>query len=260
MNARKIQPPSIKATLAGIQFHLRCRDPSSISLFQHPSISLLIKGISKAHPGKKDKRLPITLPLLHKLLHRLRLRVFGSYMDILLDAVLLTAFYGFLRCGEFTYKSLCFDPNHDLTISDILILKHQFTLTHKHSKTDKSDKGIPIIISSINSVFCPLLSMSRYLKTHHHTLPDDPLFITEDGKPLTSSWFASKFKQLCRLCSLDPDMYTPHSIRIGAATSAAPKVPTSTLKEMGRWSSAAYERYIRPNFKDIVDGQKLMSS
>ncbi len=93
----------------------------------------------------------------------------------------------FLRCGEFTCKSLCFDPNHDLTISDVLLDNHQFTLTLKHSKIVKHDKGIPVIISSINYVFCPLLSMSRYLKTQHHALPDDPLFLTEDGNPLTSS-------------------------------------------------------------------------
>lgn len=134
VNTRKLQPPSIKATLAGIQFHLHCRDLSSISLFQHSSISLLIKGISKAYPGKKDKRLPLTLPLLHKMWHHLRLGVFGSYLDILSEAVVLTASYGFLRQGEFTCKSLCFDPNHDLTISDISMLKHQFTLTLKHSK------------------------------------------------------------------------------------------------------------------------------
>ncbi len=105
-NASKLQPPTIKSTIAGIQFHLRCQDPSSISLFHHPSISLLIKDISKAHPGKKDKCLPLTLPLLHKLLNRLKLRVFGEYSEILLDAVQLTAFYGFLRCGEFICKSL----------------------------------------------------------------------------------------------------------------------------------------------------------
>ncbi len=164
------------------------------------------------------------------------------------------------RCGEFTCKSLRFDPNYDLTISDVLFDNHHFTLMLKRSKTVKSDKGVPIIISSINSVFCPLLSLSRYLRTRHLTLPDDPLLLTEDGNPLTSSWFASKFKKLCRVCSLDPEVYTPHSIRIGAATTAAPKVPISTLKEMGRWSSAAYERYVRPTCRDVVEGQKLMSS
>lgn len=110
VNARKLQPPTIKATIAGIQFHLGCLDHRSISLFNHPSISLLIKGISKAHPGKKDKRLPLTLPLLHKLLKSLRLGVFGTYSDVVLDSVLLTAFYGFLRCGEFTLILIMISP------------------------------------------------------------------------------------------------------------------------------------------------------
>ena len=46
---------------------------------------------------------------------------------------------------------------------------------------------------------------------------------------------------------------------IGAATSAAPLVPASTLKVMGRWSSAAYERYIRPGKEEILLAQKAMS-
>ena len=52
--------------------------------------------------------------------------------------------------------------------------------------------------------------------------------------------------------------YTSHSFRIGAATSAATLVPASTLKVMGRWSSAAYERYIRPGKEDILMAQKAM--
>ena len=49
-----------------------------------------------------------------------------------------------------------------------------------------------------------------------------------------------------------PERYTPHSFRIGAATEAAVKVLTATLKAMGRWSSDAYERFIRLNTKDIL--------
>ncbi len=149
-----------------------------------------------------------------------------------------------------------FNPNLDLTISDVFLDYHQFTLMLKHSKTAKLGKGTPIIISKMNYVFCPLLSISRYLEIRQQALPDEPLFLMEDGNPMSSSWFASKFKQLCRLCGLNPVVYTPHSIRIGSATSAEAKVPTSTLKEMGRWSSTAYERYVRPNSKDIVEAQK----
>lgn len=159
-NSRKLQPlddphtSSIKATITGIQFHLcqHCQDPNTPSLFNHPSIRLLLNGIFKEVPENKDKRLPLTLPLLHSLLQRLRQGVFGAYTDFLLETVFLAAFYGFLRCGEFTCKSLAFNSKHDFTISDITLDNHQFTILLKHSKTKKS-KGSHITISRINSIF-----------------------------------------------------------------------------------------------------------
>ena len=49
-------------------------------------------------------------------------------------------------------------------------------------------------------------------------------------------------------------------LRIGAATTAASVAPVSTLKAMGRWSSSAYERYLRPEAQAILDAQKAMSA
>ena len=55
VESRKLQPASIKAMLVGIQFHLRCLDPSTISILSHPSIRLLLNGLKKDHPQGKDK-------------------------------------------------------------------------------------------------------------------------------------------------------------------------------------------------------------
>lgn len=101
--------------------------------------------------------------------------------------------------------------------------------------------------------------MSQFLQTQRNATPQDPLFLTADGNPMTSAWFSSKLKQLCHLCGLNPEVYTSHSYRISTATTAAPRVPSATLKEMGHWNSAAYERYIRHNAKDIMEGQKKMN-
>lgn len=170
---------------------------------------------------------------------------------MLLETAFLTAFYGFLRCREFTCNTLSFNPASDLTISDITMDYTFFTLNLKHSKSDQCHKGTPIIISSINSVFCSFSSMFQYLKSLCHATPDNPLFLTADGCPMTRCWFTKKLQLLCQL-------FTPQSFRIGAATTAAPKVPSATLKEMGRWSSSACERYIRPNAKDIVKRLKAL--
>lgn len=36
------------------------------------------------------------------------------------------AFYGFLRCGEYTTKSLSFNPYHNLTFSDLTLKEHMY--------------------------------------------------------------------------------------------------------------------------------------
>lgn len=257
--SRRMQPSSIKCMVAGIQFHLRCKDPSAAAILENPSIRLLLNGLKKESPQGNDKRLPFTLPLVEKIISRLRAGCFGSFTDKLLETVILTAFYGFLRGGEFSCRTYAFDPHSDLTISDINIFEHHFTLFLKHSKTDKSGQGTIIYISESNGVFCPLSSMRTYLQSRPRAAPQEPLFVTPEGRPMSRAWFACHLRLLCQFCGLPPDRYTPHSLRIGAATTAAASTPVSTLKAMGRWNSAAYARYLRPDVRAILDAQKAMS-
>lgn len=257
--SRKMQPSSIKSMIAGIQFHLRCLDPSTISLLENSSIRLLLNGLKKEKPKGNDQRLPLTLPLLKKLISRLREGCFGIYSDMMLESVLLMAFYGFLRGGEFSTRSDSFNPSHDLTISDVSIFSHHFTIFLKHSKTDRNREGSFVYVSENNSAFCPLSSMLAYLRSRPQAHLEDPLFTTEEGKPMSRAWFASRFRLLCQYCGLPPECYSAHSLRIGAATTAASSTPVSTLKAMGRWSSAAYERYLRSDTRAILEAQKAMS-
>ncbi|KAG5281822.1 hypothetical protein AALO_G00049190 [Alosa alosa] len=252
-----MQPSSIKITVAGIQFHLRCLDPSVTSILENPSIRLLLNGLKKESPRGNDKCLPFTLPLVNTIISRLREGCFGPYTDQMLETVILTAFFGFLRGGEISSRTCFFDPNHDLTISDVSINDHHFTLFLKHSKSDRNSEGVVVYISESNTVFCPLSSMLTYLRSRPRAGPQEPLFVTQEGKPMSRAWFASHLRLLCQFCGLPPDRYTAHSLRIGAATTAAASAPVSTLKAMGRWTSTAYER---PDVRAIVDAQKAMSS
>ena len=134
-----------------------------------------------------------------------------------------------------------------------------FTVTLKHSKTDHQGKGTPIYIKQTNSPFCPFASMTNYLLWRGNLGSAAPLFTTNEGSAMSRAWFRGKLCLLCQRRGLNPDLYTPHSLRIGAATSAAPLVPAPTLKAMGRWKSAAAERYVRLNTNDIMAAQMAMS-
>ena len=173
--------------LAGIQFHLRCHDTASQSLLGNPSIQLLLNGLKKARPPGNDKSLPLTISFLHKLVSRLRQGCFSPYIDVLLEAVLLMAFFGFLRCGEYTTRSLSFNPQHDLTLSDLTIEDHMYSIFLKHSKSDRSRQGVQIIIAKTNTSFCPFSSMMKFLQHRSPTPRSAPLFITDGCKPMTRS-------------------------------------------------------------------------
>ncbi|ROL48578.1 hypothetical protein DPX16_12194 [Anabarilius grahami] len=72
--------------------------------------------------------------------------------------------------------------------------------------------------------------MSRYLSFRPHARPDEPLFITEERKAMSRSWFAARLHMVCKSCGLSQEQYTTHSFRIGAATTAASVTTIPTLK------------------------------
>lgn len=65
----------------------------------------ILKGC-QAHSQRKDTRLPITVPILQKLLSALEHTVSQYPIKLLYHAVFLLAFHGFLRLGEITVKYL----------------------------------------------------------------------------------------------------------------------------------------------------------
>ena len=86
-----LQMQSIKAMLAGIQFHFRCQDPASQSLLGNLSIQLLLNGLKKPRPPGNDKRLPLTISLVHKLVSRQGQGCFSLYIDVMLEVILLNS-------------------------------------------------------------------------------------------------------------------------------------------------------------------------
>lgn len=243
----------IRSTLAGVQFVARCSNPDMSSFFSNPSIKLLLKGIAKSSPPGKDSRKPITLSILHSMINVLRKGKFGLYHDALLETVFLLAFYGFLRSGEFTCNS-AFDPDSDICFSDLTFHPQFYNL---FLKSTKAQKGCSIIVARVDSSFCPYRGMLSYLKLRKCPSPLSPLFLISANSPLTKSWFISHMKNVLADIGLDPEHYSGHSFRIGAATTAATQgISSASLQQLGRWSSAAYATYIRPNHEAILTAQK----
>lgn len=138
-----------------------------------------------------------------------------------------------MRTGEFTSDSKTFDPARGISFSDLRFSLKYYTPFLKHSKNDSKGSGVTLTFSKINNNFCPFLSMIKFLKTRPRTSNHAPLFILPNGAPLSNSWFRTHLASALKSCCLSPSLYTGHSFRIGAATTAAERgVSTSAIKIM----------------------------
>ena len=72
-----------------------------------------------------------------------------------------------------------------------------------------------------------------------------PLFIRENGQPFTRELLSTWLKRILGSAGVQGN-FSSHSFRIGAATAAAQAgVPDHLIQTLGRWSSNAYQVYIR---------------
>jgi hypothetical protein len=171
------------------------------------------------------------------------------------------AFFGFLRCGEIT----CVKANsaHFLQISDVSFGNDFYVLKLRTSKTDPFSRGVNIIIYE-NDVFKPVHNMHQYLQIRKSLTcyPQSPLFINDEFNqgPMLRDTFIQQLRSLLLRIGLNDANYAGHSFRIGAATAAAAAgVEDHVIKDLGRWSSDCYARYIRTDSDIIKRAQRRLS-
>ena len=169
----------------------------------------------------------------------------SDYNQVMLWAACCLGFFGFLRAGEFTVNSP-FDPKFHLIPQDLqvdsLVDPKSIRVFVKCSKTDPFRQGCFIYIGKNSS--------SMYL--HLRGPAAGPLFINRDGSPLTRNAVSASIQSMLKTAGI-PGQFSGHSFRIGAATTAAEKgVADHMIKMLGRWSSDAYQRYIRTPVSAIL--------
>ena len=166
----------------------------------------------------------------------------SNYNHIMLWAACCMGFFGFLRVGEFTVNSP-FDASHHLTSQDLqvdsLVNPTSIKVHVKSSKTDPFRQGYYIYIGKGR----PIAAIIQYLKLRGPST--GPLFINLDGNPLTRQALSTTIQSILQAAGVQ-GQFSGHSFWIGAATTAAgQRVPDHLIKTLGRWSSDAYQRYIR---------------
>jgi hypothetical protein len=124
------------------------------------------------------------------------------------------------------------------------------TIFLKRSKTDRYNHGVYIRFCRTHTYLCPINHLHVYIKHRAQLFPDlssnlAPLFIMPNGRALTRFEFVKSLRDGLSSLGLDASLFSGHSLRIGAASTAAKAgVPIYLIKILGRWPSEAYRRYI----------------
>ena len=225
---------------------------------------MLIKGLRKAEPHPTPKRLPLTSDLLVRCIRTLRSGYMSPLIDKALESMFLLAFFGFLRCSEFTALSYTFDPSRHATLSDIYFHSPDTLIYYlKRSKTNQSGQPQPIHLFRLDSYISPYEPIHSYinLRLASRASPREPLFVTETGKIATGFWFHHHLRSVLARSGIPPDQFSGHSFRIGAASTASKQgIPDNIIKILGRWSSPAYQTYIHHDLDNIKKSHSRLSA
>jgi hypothetical protein len=259
---------TIRTSLAGIRFWYIDRQAINpfVSIFGQPMLRLhwILRAIKKEQGVVASTRLPITYPILEQLISTLQSGVFGTYVDLMMQAACLLAFFGFLRCSEFTQKSMSSDINSSIQMRDVVVRSESVSVRIKSSKTDPFRQGTWVHLYRTGNANCPVRALTAWFRTRSRLgsleQSDDPFLAMSDGTPLTRYRFASYMKALLVRAGHNPSGFTPHSFRSGAATSASVgQVPDHIIRHLGRWSSDCYQRYITPEASTVKHAMQSMS-
>ena len=249
--AARIQHSSIKVYLSGVRaLHIEQGFPDPLANCLR--LQRVVRGIKRSQGSSSSPRLPITDDLMLVIWRSLDLRLPDHLM---FWAACSLGYFGFLRASEFTVPSLAsFSPSYHLGVQDIAVDSPSapscMRLRIKGSTTDPFRKGAFIHIGLGRPPLCAVHSVLSYL-TRRGDVPG-PLLLFQNGQPLSRALLMDWLRQILASANI-PGNFSSHSLRIGAATVAARNgVSDHLIQALGRWSSSAYQLYIRTPFESLA--------
>lgn len=225
----------------------------------HPSTTLLLKGFSATGPPLSPKRPAITSALLLRMVAALP--AFSSSADeiLMLTAVFTLAFHGCFRASEYLKTS---DPGKLLRVCDVSLTAQagSLTITLKKTKTRQRAQSEQVVLpSKPGSPICPVAALAAYMSRRPRSLGQTgPLFHSfRRHKAYQPDHLNSDLKHLMFFMGIpNPESYTSHGFRIGAASEAAANgASMSQLQALGRWRSPAALDYVERAHAEAIGTQ-----
>lgn len=231
-------PATISSYMSAIRYKLR-KDGFKIS--EHSlEIASIIRSAKKLN-NRMILREPIHKHMLKQLLDvaEAHFKQVGQlYLCKLYRAMLVTAYYGFMRIGEIT------DSKHVFKEKDLHISTNKKTILIilRSSKThNEGDRPFEIRIPQVVDVpEQPDHDPFELIRLYKLNRPDTPanaqFFVFADGSPVKHFHFRKILKLTLRLANFDQDIHDCHSMRSGRCSDLlSAGVPLAIVKKWGRW-------------------------
>ena len=149
-----------------------------------------------------------------------------------------------------------FDDMGTLSVRDISVYSDAnpscLRVRIKASKTDPFQKGYFVHIGRGCFPLCGLQAVLAHLAVRGNS--GGPLFLFQDGRPQSCTVLTVCLRKILAEAGVLGNFSSDcHSFRIGAATVAARNgIPDRLIQALGRWSSSAYQSYIRTPSETLV--------
>ena len=230
-----LAPATILLYVSGVRANLRWRKLNPF--YDSFIIKMMLKGVNAKHRDP-DVRLPVTRQLLGQMCQVLPCIVRDPYLSCMYVSMLTLAYNGLLRPGEFTYSP------HVIRVENVWFQNGDEVLYFSSSKTHQYPTWQAITIKP-HPNNCPVRLLRDYLKVR--PVVKGPLYLASDGILVQYQTVLKLFQTLTEFLDLPVDCYKPHSLRIGAMTELHVQgYSNKVIQERGRWSSKAFQKYIRP--------------
>ena len=197
---------------------------------------MVVKGVLSRY-SVPDIRLPINIDLLHDMWNIIPILVRDQYLVKMYRIMFTLAYHGLLRPGEVTYTPHAVKVEHTFFV-------HQNV--HLYLQSSKNNNGLfpQRVVVAPQPGICPVADLHVYLQVRPCIL--GALYHKENGLPVHYHELLSLMEKLAKFLDLLVDRFKLHSFYIGATMdlhlrSFTPEV----IKNRGRWSSPAFQRYIR---------------
>jgi len=248
---RKVSQATITVYLAGLrQLHIQQGVDCPALRSEFTKMLLQAKKNCETRATEmKPTRQPATVDVMNALKSALRDSAFDAYTRRMIWTVSTILFFGTLRSGELLCVSTAtFDPRFCACSEDITLAVNMATgvkklvLTVKTPKEERAGASATVEIFQAKSEnICAVASWEKWHALNPPLERGQPIFRHLDGSAFTQADLNKALKSL-----LPGSNISSHSFRIGAATEMGLRGFGDTdIKLAGRWSSKAFDRYVR---------------